>query len=71
MTFLETETKELGRSTWNTHNSKIVDPYPSSMSQTSLQMEEAFTLKEQKHTNEHKINKKIILASIIFILSPK
>ena len=46
--------KELVRSTWNnTRNTKIVDPYTSSMSQTSLQTKEAFTMKEYKHTHRN------------------
>ena len=35
---------------WHSQH-KIVDSYPSSMSQTSLQTEEAFAVKEYKHTH--------------------
>ena len=50
MAVLETEMKELGRTTWNNTRSLIADPYISSMSQTSLQTKEAFRVKEYKYT---------------------
>ena len=46
MTFLETEMKELGKSTSN-------NTHKTSMSQTFLQTEGAFTVKEYEHTHTH------------------
>ena len=51
MAVLETEMKEIGRTTWNNTRSLIADPYISSMSQTSLQTKETFRVKEYKYTH--------------------
>ena len=55
MTFLETEMKELGRSIWNDTQHSIVDPYLSSMSQTSRSRKKHSRWKSIKtHTRTHK-----------------
>ena len=54
MTFLETEMKELGRSTWNDTQHNIVDPYLSSMSQTSHSRKKLSRWKSiNTHTRAH------------------
>ena len=53
MTLLETEMKELGRSTWNDTQHNIADPYLSSMSQTSSSRKKLSGWKEHTHTHSH------------------
>ena len=50
---LETEMKELARSTQQYSQHKIVDPYISSMSRILLQSEEATMVKQYKHIHTH------------------
>ena len=54
MTNIETEMKELGRNTRLILTTLDRWSVPSSMSQTSLQTEEVFTVKEHKYTHTHK-----------------
>ena len=54
MTFLETEMKKLGRSTWNDTQQNIVDLYLSSMSQTSCSWKKLSRCRSiKKHTLTH------------------
>ena len=58
MTFLETEIKELGRSTWNDNQYNIVDSYLSSMLQTSCSWKKpsrwkSINTRMQTHTHTH------------------
>ena len=56
MTFLETEIKELGRSTWNDNQYNIVDSYLSSMLQTSCSWKKPSRWKSintHTHTRTH------------------
>ena len=53
MKFLDTEMKELGRTPSIILTTQDCWSVPSSMSQTSLQTEEAFMVKEYKHTHTH------------------
>ena len=54
MTYLETEMKELGRSSWNDTQHNIVDPYLSSMSQTSHSRKKLSRWKSiNTHTHAH------------------